>query len=194
MLDVADDALSVEEEGLRQLEHRVATRYRAIGVQQRHEAVERERVEEAPDACAVLEEIDGQEHRIGRARDALHGWHFLAAGHAPSRPEVDHHHLPAQVAELCGLAVRRVPLEVRRDRADAGRRCGVIDHTADHADLRRSGEQLRDRERGPQERGERGDRDRADDDRGDNARHLGAELVGNCRAHHVQAYGAARIA
>src|SRR5205809_7224926 len=87
VLDVADDALGVDEEGLRQLEDAVLPRDGTVEVQQRSEAVERERIHEAADARALLEEVDREERGAAVARDALHRRHLLAARLAPCRPK-----------------------------------------------------------------------------------------------------------
>ena len=75
VLDMPDHALRVDEEGLRQFEHRVFARDGAVEVEKRRKAVERERVHEPTDAGTVLEEIDRQEDRVGGTRD----WKLPAA-------------------------------------------------------------------------------------------------------------------
>src|SRR6202158_6167662 len=58
VLDVPDHALRVDEERLRQLEHRVLASDRAVEIEQGREAVERQRLHEATHAGTVLEEVD----------------------------------------------------------------------------------------------------------------------------------------
>src|SRR6266850_4832994 len=90
VLDVADSALLIDEEGLRELQDGIAPGDHTVGVEKWREAIERERVHETAHLRAVLEQIDREERRVAVARDALHGRHLLAAGLAPGRPERHH--------------------------------------------------------------------------------------------------------
>src|SRR6266568_536265 len=57
-LEMADDAVLVDKESAGEAEHAVAERRRTVGVQDRLQAVEPERVEEGPGLVTRLHEID----------------------------------------------------------------------------------------------------------------------------------------
>src|SRR5213593_799206 len=57
-LEMPDDAVLVDEERARKAEHAVATRRRAVAVEDRLQAIEPERVEEGARLVARLHEID----------------------------------------------------------------------------------------------------------------------------------------
>src|SRR5712691_9369695 len=95
-LEMADDAVSVDEERARQAEHTVTACRRAIGVQDRLQPVEPERVEEGACLVARLHEVDLEDDDAGLARrDALQSGQLLAARRAPGGPEVHDDHLAA---------------------------------------------------------------------------------------------------
>src|SRR5437879_3225493 len=182
-LEVADDAVAIDEERAWQRQHPVAACGRAIAVEDGLKTIEPEGVEERSGLVARLHEIDLEHDDIRLAGgDALQRGHLLAARQAPGGPKVHDHDLAAVGGEPKGLAIEVRPLEVRRGRADPPGGALALDLGPDDA---RVGHARGLAQQRPEERSEGGERDRADDDRGDPPRKRGRLAVGFWSGRHA---------